>query len=175
MQNEWYWVTQYHSFCTQLNLSEELSILENCCLRPMMRNSVLEELRVRRLADIQEEICRKAVWRWAIPESKLRGWNEKKRWVSSAYRESDEMSVLRGVYQWHSCLQSSSLTVLHAARRVNPSRHKRMSDWFRHWPCTGAVSNWSEAGWWTILPVCIAVYLSVCLSVCLSVYVCVHS
>jgi len=32
-------------------LSEELSILESCCLRPMMRNSVLEELRVRRFAD----------------------------------------------------------------------------------------------------------------------------
>ena len=27
-----------------------LSILESCCLRPMMRNSVLEELRVRRFA-----------------------------------------------------------------------------------------------------------------------------
>ena len=37
-------------------LSEELSILESCCLRPMMRNSVLEELRVRRFADIQEEM-----------------------------------------------------------------------------------------------------------------------
>ena len=36
-----------------------------------MRNSVLEELRVRRLADIQEEICCRAVWRWAILESKL--------------------------------------------------------------------------------------------------------
>jgi len=34
-------------------LSEELSILESCCLRPMMRNSVLEELRVRRFADIE--------------------------------------------------------------------------------------------------------------------------
>jgi len=46
----------------------------------MMRNSVLEELRVglRRFADIQEEICCRAVWRWAILESKLRGWNEKK-------------------------------------------------------------------------------------------------
>jgi len=43
-----------------------------------MRNSVLEELRVRRLADIQEKICCRAVWRWAILESKLRGWKEKK-------------------------------------------------------------------------------------------------
>jgi len=60
-------------------LSEELSILESCCLRPMMRNSVLEELRVRRFADIQEQkMCLRAVWRWAILESKLRGWNEKK-------------------------------------------------------------------------------------------------
>jgi len=40
-----------------------LSILESCCLRPMMRNSVLEELRVRRFADIQEEMCFRAVWR----------------------------------------------------------------------------------------------------------------
>jgi len=39
-----------------------LSILESCCLRPMMRNSVLEELRVRRFADIQEEMCFRAVW-----------------------------------------------------------------------------------------------------------------
>jgi len=31
-------------------VSEELSILESCCLIPIMRNSVLEELRVRRLA-----------------------------------------------------------------------------------------------------------------------------
>ena len=60
-------------------LSEELSILESCCLRPIMKNSVLEELRVRRLiADIQEEICFRAVWRWEILGSKLRGWNEKK-------------------------------------------------------------------------------------------------
>ena len=52
-------------------LSEELSILESCCLRPIMRNSVLEELRVRRLADIEEEISCRAVWRWEILESKL--------------------------------------------------------------------------------------------------------
>ena len=34
----------------------------------------------RRLADIQEEICRRAVWRWrwAILELKLRGRKEKK-------------------------------------------------------------------------------------------------
>jgi len=31
------------------------SILESCCLSPIRRNSVLEELRVRRLAAIQEE------------------------------------------------------------------------------------------------------------------------
>ena len=38
----------------------------------------MEELRVRRFADIQEAMCLRAVWRWAILESKLRGWNEKK-------------------------------------------------------------------------------------------------
>ena len=36
------------------------------------------ERMVRRFADIQEEICFRAVWRWAILESKVRGWNEKK-------------------------------------------------------------------------------------------------
>jgi len=53
-------------------------MLESCTFRPIMRNSVLEELRVRRLADIQGEICFRAVWRWSIVESKLRGWNEEK-------------------------------------------------------------------------------------------------
>jgi len=43
-----------------------------------MRNSVLEELRVRRLADIQEVMSCRVVWRWEILESKLRGWKEKK-------------------------------------------------------------------------------------------------
>ena len=45
-----------------------------------MRNSVLEELRVRRLADIQEEMSCRAVWKWEILDSnsKLRGWKEKK-------------------------------------------------------------------------------------------------
>jgi len=41
-------------------------------------NSVLEELKVRRFADTREEICCRAVWRWVILESKLRGWKEKK-------------------------------------------------------------------------------------------------
>ena len=35
---------------------EELLILASCLLRPMSRNSVLEELSVRRFAVIQEEI-----------------------------------------------------------------------------------------------------------------------
>jgi len=36
-------------------VSEELLILASCLLRPMSRNSVLEELRVRRFAVIQED------------------------------------------------------------------------------------------------------------------------
>ena len=36
---------------------EESCIIESCCLSPIRNNSVLEELRVRRLAVIQEEIC----------------------------------------------------------------------------------------------------------------------
>jgi len=35
-------------------------ILESCCLSPIRRNSVLKELRVRRFAVIQEEICCRA-------------------------------------------------------------------------------------------------------------------
>jgi len=38
-------------------LSEESCILSSCFLSPMSKNSVLEQLRVRRLAVIQEEIC----------------------------------------------------------------------------------------------------------------------
>ena len=41
-------------------MREESCILESCCLSPIRRNSVLEELRVRRLAVIQEDICCRA-------------------------------------------------------------------------------------------------------------------
>jgi len=60
-----------------------------------MRNSVLrvEELRVRRLADMQDEICCTAVWRWAILESKLRGWKEKK--VEYHLRKGDGLEKMR--------------------------------------------------------------------------------
>jgi len=37
--------------------SEELCILASCFLSPMSKNSVLEELRVRRLAVIHEKRC----------------------------------------------------------------------------------------------------------------------
>ena len=37
-------------------LREQFCILDSCCLSPMRRNSVLEELRVSRLAVIQDEI-----------------------------------------------------------------------------------------------------------------------
>jgi len=37
--------------------AQQSCILQSCCLCPIRRNSVLEELRVRRLAVIQEEIC----------------------------------------------------------------------------------------------------------------------
>ena len=47
----------------------------------------MEELRVRRFADILEEMCFRAVLRLAILESKLRGWNEKK--VKYHLRKSD--------------------------------------------------------------------------------------
>jgi len=51
-------------------VSEELLILASCLLRPMIRNSVLEEFSVRRFAVIQDEIWSRALWRWSILESK---------------------------------------------------------------------------------------------------------
>ena len=45
----------YSYVFNESNVHEELGILESRCLSPMGRNSVLEELRVRRLAVIQEE------------------------------------------------------------------------------------------------------------------------
>jgi len=41
-------------------LRRQLSIVASCCLSPIRRNSVLDELRVRRLAVIREEICCRA-------------------------------------------------------------------------------------------------------------------
>ena len=78
-----------------VSLRQHGFLVESCCLRPMMRNSVLEELRVRRFADIQEEMCFRAVLRWATLDSKLRGWNEKK--VESSSRR---LAVL---YGYRSC------------------------------------------------------------------------
>jgi len=77
-------------------LSEELSVLESGCLRPITRKSDLEELSVRRLADIQEEICCRVVLRWAIIESKLREWNEKKV-VDHLYKGGGLEKVRSGV------------------------------------------------------------------------------
>jgi len=53
--------------------------LESCCLKLIIRNSVLEGLRVRMVVDIQEEICCKVVWGWVMLESKLQGVNKKQK------------------------------------------------------------------------------------------------
>ena len=70
-------------------------------LSPIRRNSVLEELRVRRLAVIQDEICCRAFCKWLMLEWKCDGSKERKSCVSSAYRwwfkERDETRVLSGV------------------------------------------------------------------------------
>jgi len=49
-------------------LSEELSnyFRKLIALETNRLNLVFKELKVRRFADIQEEICCRAVWRWAI-------------------------------------------------------------------------------------------------------------
>ena len=46
---------------------QQLSILANCCLSPIWRNSALEKLRVGRSAVIQK-ICCRAFWRWVMLE-----------------------------------------------------------------------------------------------------------
>jgi len=65
-------------------VSEELLILASCLLRPMSRNSVLEEFSIRRFAVIQEEIRSRALWRRSMLESKSVGRKERRSWVSSA-------------------------------------------------------------------------------------------
>ena len=47
-------------------LREVFCILVSCYLLPMRRNSVLEELRVKRLAAIHEEICSSAFCTWVM-------------------------------------------------------------------------------------------------------------
>ena len=64
--------------------SEGEWILDNCWGRPMSMNSVLDGLRVRRLAVIQEEIVGTEDWSWLMTNGKSLGTNEVKRWVSSA-------------------------------------------------------------------------------------------
>jgi len=39
----------------------------------------LEQLRARRFADIQEEICFRAVWRWALLESEVARMEREKK------------------------------------------------------------------------------------------------
>ena len=53
---------------------EQSCILESCCLSPIRRNSALEELRVRRLVVIQEEICCRAFCKRLMLEWKSDGW-----------------------------------------------------------------------------------------------------
>jgi len=81
---------------------EQSYILKSCCLSPIRRNSVLEELRVRRLAVIEDEICCRAFCKWLMLEWKSDGWKERRKsCVSPAYRwwfkERDETRVLSGV------------------------------------------------------------------------------
>ena len=68
-------------------------------LRPMSKNSVLEEFSVNRLAVIHEDICCRAFWRWVTDELSG-GRKDRNSCVSSAYRwwfsERDEIRVLRG-------------------------------------------------------------------------------
>jgi len=81
-------------------ISEELLILASCLLRPVSRNSVLEEFRVRRFAVIQDGIRSRAFWRWSMLESKWVGSKERKlscveRWCMGSKRKWEYWEV------WH--------------------------------------------------------------------------
>jgi len=85
-------------------MREQSCILESCCLSPIRRNSVLEDLRVRISAVIQEEICCRAFCKWLMLEWKSDGWKERRRLevvchlrIGSDFKERDETKVLSGV------------------------------------------------------------------------------
>ena len=69
-------------------------------LRPMSKNSVLEEFSVNRLAVIKADMCCRAFWRWVTEELKSGGQKDRKSCVSSVYRwwfkERVEIRVLTG-------------------------------------------------------------------------------
>jgi len=47
-----------------------------------MRNSILEELRVKRLAAIHEEFCCRAFWRSVVLESRADGQKREEKFIS---------------------------------------------------------------------------------------------
>ena len=77
-------------------VSEELLILASCLLRPMSRNSVLEEFSVRRFAVIQDKIlehCEGDLC-WSRSESEA---TKERAECHLRTGEQEEMRVLRGV------------------------------------------------------------------------------
>jgi len=86
---------------SRVGCSERAVLYFRELLSSIRKNSVLEELRVRRLAVIQDEICCRAFCKWLMLEWKSDGWKERKSCVPSAYRwwfkERDETRVLSGV------------------------------------------------------------------------------
>jgi len=92
--------------------------LASCLLRPMSRNSVLEELSVRRFAVIQDEIWSRALWRWSMltplcvelhgssPGSRLmhlsKNWNWKDNCCQKCCCYIGLLSYEKGEFQFHS-------------------------------------------------------------------------
>ena len=71
--------------CSDYIVREQSCILESCCLSPIRRNSVLEELRVRRLAVIRP--TRRDLLKHFVSDRCCSGnLMERKSCVSSAYR-----------------------------------------------------------------------------------------
>ena len=115
---------------------EELWIFESWRLSPIRRNSVLEELKYKRLEVIQEVICVRAFWGCEVFAWKSEGWKEKKV-VCHQHRGGDIMTEKKWEYWeelyilWRAKDREQSLEERHTVRCVR----KRSSHYILHRRC----------------------------------------
>ena len=80
-------------------VTEQVCILDSCCLKPMNRNSVFEELRVKRFAVIHEEICCRASWRLVALESRS-GRYKRLCYCRETARRATSVEILWPFFDW---------------------------------------------------------------------------
>jgi len=132
---------------------EELWIFEGGRLSPIRRNSVLEELRDKRLQVIQEAICVRAFWGCdrvrCLPES-LRD-ERREKVVCHQHRGGDIMTEMKWEYWeelytlWRAKHREQSLEERHTVR----SARKRSSDYILHRRCEirgrTEITSWEQS------------------------------